>query len=163
MATYSFDVVSEVDLQEVLNAVDQAKREIENRYDFKGSAASIDFNKEKPAIMLTGEDEGTMNRLNEVLLTKMVKRNVPTKALEYGGMEPSGKVVKREITIQQGLSKEQGKEVVGLIKKNHKKIQAQIMNDQVRVTGKSKDELQAVITDLKSHPFDFDLQFINYR
>ena len=107
----SFDIVCEIDIQEVTNAVDQARREIDNRYDFKGSNCEIDFDKTKPALMITADDEMKMQTTIDVLLTKLIKRSVPVKSLVYGKTEPSGRVQKKEITVQQGLTKEQCKTI----------------------------------------------------
>ena len=102
-SSYSFDVVCQVDLQEVTNAVDQAKREITNRYDFRGSTAEIDLDKEEPSLQLTAEDEYKLQAVTDILLTKMLKRNVPVKSLVYGKTEPTGKVLKKKISIQQEI------------------------------------------------------------
>lgn len=162
-SNYSFDVVCEVDLQEVTNAVDQARREVGNRYDFRGSTAEIDLDKEEPALQLTADDEFKLQALTDILLTKMLKRNVPVKSLVYGKTEPSGKVLKRRITIQQGLSKEQCKTINQHIKNLKLKVQPQVNGDLVRISGKSKDDLQQAIQALKEAEFDFDVQFTNYR
>ncbi len=162
-SSYSFDVVCQVDLREVTNAVDQAKREITNRYDFRGSTAEIDLDKEEPSLQLTAEDEYKMQAVTDILLTKMLKRNVPVKSLVYGKTEPTGKVLKKKISIQQGLSKEQCKSINQQIKNLKVKVQPQVNGDVVRVTGKSKDDLQVVLQGLKDADFDFDMQFINYR
>ena len=162
-SSYSFDVVCQVDLQEVTNAVDQAKREITNRYDFRSSTAEIDLDKEEPSLQLTAEDEYKLQSVTDILLTKMLKRNVPVKSLVYGKTEPTGKVLKKKISIQQGLSKEQCKSINQQIKILKVKVQPQVNGDLVRVTGKSKDDLQVVIQGLKEANFDFDMQFINYR
>ena len=159
----SFDVVCQVDLQEVTNAVDQAKREITNRYDFRGSTAEINLDKEEPSLQLTAEDEYKLQAVTDILLTKMLKRNVPVKSLVYGKTEPTGKVLKKKISIQQGLSKEQCKSINQQIKNLKVKVQPHVNGDLVRVTGKSKDDLQVVIQGLKDADFDFDMQFINYR
>ena len=159
----SFDVVCQVDLQEVTNAVDQAKREITNRYDFRGSTAEIDLDKEEPSLQLTAEDEYKLQAVTDILLTKMLKRNVPVKSLVYSKTEPTGKVLKKKISIQQGLSKEQCKSINQQIKNLKVKVQPQVNGDVVRVTGKSKDDLQVVLQGLKDADFDFDMQFINYR
>ena len=161
--SYSFDVVCQVDLQEVTNAVDQAKREITTRYDFRGSTAVIDLDKEEPSLQLTAEDEYKLQAVIDILLTKMLKRNVPVKSLVYGKTEPTGKVLKKKISIQQGLSKDQCKSINQQIKNLKVKVQPQVNGDLVRVTGKSKDDLQVVIQGLKDADFDFDMQFINYR
>lgn len=159
----SFDIVCEVNMQEVTNAVDQARREIGNRYDFRGSNCEINLDKKKPALLLTADDELKMQTTIDILLTKLIKRSVPVKSLIYGKTEPSGKVQKKEITIQQGLSKEQCKKVNLIIKSTKLKIQPQVQSDSVRVSGKKKDDLQAVMKAIKDEDFDFDVQFTNYR
>ena len=159
----SFDIVCEMNLQEVTNAVDQARREVANRYDFRGSNCKIELDKQDHSLRLIADDEMKMQTLIDILLTKLVKREVPTKALVYGKTEPSGKVLKKQITVQEGLSKEQCREITKLVKDTKLKVQAQIQGDSVRVTGKNKDELQTVMQELKSQNFDFDMQFTNYR
>lgn len=162
-SSYSFDIVCEVDLQEVTNAVDQAQREIANRYDFRGSNTEIDLNKDEKALNLTADDDYKLQTVIDILLTKMLKRSVPVKSLVYGKTEPSGKVLKKQITIQQGLSKEQCKEINNFLKSTKLKVQSQVNGDAVRVTGKSKDELQSVIQMMKEKDFEFDVQFTNFR
>lgn len=158
----SFDVVSEVNFQEVDNAVNQAKKELAQRYDFKGSKATIDLDKEE--IKITAEDDFRIKNIVDILQTKLVKRNVPLKSLDYGKIEPAGGSMARQIIkIQRGISKEKGKDIVAAIKNSKLKVQAQIMDDQVRVTGKDKDVLQEVIQMLKSKDFGIELQFTNYR
>ena len=163
MANASFDIVSQVEIQEVNNAVEQAKREIQSRYDFKGVRAEIAVDKQAPALQLVADDEMTLNKMMDVLLTKLLKRSVPVKSMLYGKTEPSGKVVKKAIQVQQGISKENCKQVVQFIKKTKLKVQAQIMEEQIRVSGKNKDDLQALIQQLKAQDFQFDMQFVNYR
>ncbi len=163
MAQSSFDIVSEVDMQEVNNAVDQTEREISTRYDFKGTTAEISLDRDIPAVKLVADDEMVLKKVIDVLLTKMLKRSVPVKSLEYGKTEPTGKVVRKEIKLQQGLTKENCKTITQFIKKTKLKVQAQVNGDQVRVTGKSRDDLQNVIQQLKDQEFEFDMQFTNYR
>ena len=159
----SFDIVCEVNMQEVTNGVDQAIREIANRYDFRGSNCDISLDKKNPSVLITADDEFKMQTTIDILLTKLIKRSVPVKSLIYGKTEPSGKVLKKEITIQQGLSKEQCKEINLYIKSTKLKVQAQIQNNSVRVSGKKKDDLQVIMRNIKNHSFDFDIQFTNYR
>ncbi len=159
----SFDIVCEVNMHEVTNAVDQARREIGNRYDFRGSNCEINLDKQKPSLLITADDELKMQTTIDILLTKLIKRSVPVKSLIYGKTEPSGKVQKKEITIQQGLSKEQCKKVNLFIKSTKLKIQPQVQSDSVRVSGKKKDDLQAAMKAVKDQNFDFDVQFTNYR
>lgn len=158
----SFDVVSEVDLQEVDNAVNQAIKEFEQRFDFKGSKSSITLEGEE--IKLLSDDEFKMQNLIDILESKMIKRKVPLRSLDYGKIEDSsGGTVKQTVKIQKGLSKEKGKDVIAAIKSSKIKVQAQIMDDQVRVTGKNKDDLQAVMHLLREKDLGVELQFINFR
>lgn len=158
----SFDVVSEVDMQEVDNAVNQAKKEIGTRYDFRGSKSEI--NLEGDTIKIIGDDEYKLNAIIDVLKGKMVKRNVAIKNLDYGKVEPAaGATVRQVITIKKGITKENAKEVVKAIKNMKLKVQASIQEDQVRVSGKDKDDLQAVIQMLKQLDIPVELQFVNFR
>ena len=158
----SFDVVSEVDMQEVDNAVNQAKKEIGTRYDFRGSKSEI--NLEGDTIKIIGDDEYKLNAIIDVLKGKMVKRNVAVKNLDFGKIEPAaGATVRQVITIKKGITKENAKEVVKAIKNMKLKVQASIQEDQVRVSGKDKDDLQAVIQMLKQLDVPVELQFVNFR
>lgn len=158
----SFDVVSEVDMQEVDNAVNQAKKEIGTRYDFRGSKAEISLKGD--TIKIIGDDEYKLNAIIDVLKGKMVKRNVAIKNLDYGKVEPAaGATVRQIITIKKGITKENAKEVVKAIKNMKIKVQASIQEDQVRVSGKDKDDLQAVIQMLKQLDIPVELQFVNFR
>ena len=159
----SFDIVCEVNMQEVTNGVDQARREIGTRYDFRGSNCEISLDKIKPSLLITADDEFKMQTTIDILLTKLIKRSVPVKSLIYGKTEPSGKVLKKEITVQQGLSKEQCKKINLFIKSSQLKVQAQVQSDSVRVSGKKKDDLQTLMKKIKDQDFDFDVQFTNYR
>jgi uncharacterized protein YajQ (UPF0234 family) len=158
----SFDIVSKVDMQEVDNAVNQATKEIGQRFDFKGSKCRIDRDAE--GLKVLADDEYKLKAVLDVLQSKFIKRKVSLKALQYGKVEPaSGGTVRQHIGIQQGISKEKGREVVDALKKSKLKVQAQIMEDQVRVSGKSRDELQQAIALMKEKDIGLDLQFINYR
>lgn len=158
----SFDVVSEVNMQEVDNAVNQAKKEIGTRYDFRGSKSEISLDGD--TIKVVSDDEYKLNAVIDVIKGKMVKRGVALKNLDYGKVEPaSGATVRQVITIKKGISKETAKEVVKLIKNMKLKVTAQIMEDQVRVAGKDKDLLQAVIGMLKQQDLPVELQFVNFR
>lgn len=158
----SFDIVSEVDLQEMDNAVNQASKEIAQRYDFKGSKA--EFVLDNDTLKLSAEDDYKLGAMIDILRTKMVKRNVPLKCLDIGKVESAfSGTVKQTVKIQKGISKEKGKEVVSFIKEQKLKVQAQIMDDQVRVTGAKKDDLQAVIQKLREKDFGIELQYINFR
>ncbi|MBI12836.1 MAG: YajQ family cyclic di-GMP-binding protein [Deltaproteobacteria bacterium] len=159
----SFDIVCQVDFQEVTNAVDQARREIGNRYDFKGSNCAIDLDNQKGELLITADDEYKMETVIDILLTRLLKRSVPVKSLVYGKTVPSGKVLKKNIDIQQGLSKDQCKELNVLIKETKLKVQSQSQGDSVRVNGKKKDDLQQLMKVLKDKDLSFDVQFTNYR
>jgi cyclic-di-GMP-binding protein len=161
----SFDITSTVDLQEVDNAVNQARKEVAQRYDFKGSRAAIDLNRTDNTIVLTADDDFKMNALWEILQTRMVRRGVPTKNLTPGTIERAANdTVRRVVTLQQGIPTEAAKEIVKFLKERKlKKVQAAIMADQVRVTSPSKDELQDAMRVLREHDFGIALQFGNYR
>lgn len=161
-STYSFDVVSEVDMQEVDNAVNQAVKEITQRYDFKNSKTEIDLGDEE--IKISTEDEFRLNSVVEILKMKFVKRGVSPKALDFGKVEKASLgTVRQTAKIVKGISKEKAKEIVAEVKGSKIKVQTQIMENQVRVSGKEKDDLQAAIAFLKSKDFGVELQFTNYR
>lgn len=158
----SFDVVSKIDMQEVNNAVNQTIKEIQQRYDFKGSKSTVTLNEDK--ITIISDDDFKLKSVIDILQSKMVKRNVSLKALEYGKIEAAaGDTVRQVITLQSGISKEKAKDITKLIKESKLKVQAQYQDDQVRVTGKSKDDLQQAIQLLKERDLGIDLQFINFR
>jgi uncharacterized protein YajQ (UPF0234 family) len=161
----SFDITSGVDLQEVDNAVNQARKEVAQRYDFKGSRAAIDLNRAENTLTLTADDEFKMNALWEILQGRMVRRGVPTKNLTPGDIERAANdTVRRVITLQQGIPTEAAKDIVKFLKDNKlKKVQAAIQADQVRVSSPSKDELQDAMRLLREHDFGVALQFGNYR
>jgi uncharacterized protein YajQ (UPF0234 family) len=161
----SFDVTTGVDLQEVDNAVNQAQKEIGQRYDFKGSKASMDFRRGDGLIVLVADDEFRMRALLDVLQSKLVKRGVPVKNLDFGEVKPAGgDTVRRELKLKMGLDGETAKRLVAVIKDaKMKKVQASIQGDQVRVTSPSKDELQQAIALLRSKDFGVELKFGNYR
>ncbi len=162
--TNSFDIVSKVDMQEVDNALNQARKEIIQRYDFKGSKTSIDLKEKENQIILISDDDFKMKAVVDILQSKFVKRNVPLKALSYGTVEPAaGGTVRQVITLQNGIDKENAKLIVKMIKDSKLKVQAQIMDDQVRVSGKSKDDLQSVMALLRGADLKFAVQFTNYR
>jgi hypothetical protein len=161
---HSFDIASKVDLQEVLNAVQQATKEISQRFDFKGSKSSIDLNKDKHEITLVSDDELKLKTVVDILQTKLVKRGVSLKALQYGKVgEASGNTVRQIVTLQQGIPVEKSKEIVKLIKDTKLKVQAEIQKDQVRVKAKKIDDLQALIALLKGKDLGIHIDFINYR
>ncbi|MDA8235501.1 MAG: YajQ family cyclic di-GMP-binding protein [Clostridia bacterium] len=158
----SFDIVSKIEMQEVDNAINQALKEIETRFDFKNSKSEI--RQEKDQIILISDDEFKLKNVIDILENKMIKRGISLKALKYGKVEEAaGNTVRQVVDLQQGISKEQAKEVTKIIKDTKLKVQAQIQGDQVRVSGKVRDDLQAVIKALKDKDLDFDLQFINLR
>ena len=164
-ATVSFDITSTVDLQEVDNAVNQARKEITQRYDFKGSKASIEFKGADNRIDLVADDNFKMEAVWDILLTRLVRRGVPTKNLKPSEITAvGGSLVKRTVELQQGIPVEAAKSIVKFLKDQKlKKVQATIQSDQVRVSSSSKDELQAVIHMLKGQDFGIELQFGNYR
>ena len=161
----SFDITSGVDMQEVDNAVNQARKEVAQRYDFKGSRAAIELNRLENTIVLTADDEFKMNALWEILQGRLVRRGVPTKNLTPGTIERAANdTVKRVITLQQGIPTEAAKDIVKFLKDHKlKKVQAAIMADQVRVSSGSKDDLQEAIRLLREHDFGVAPQFGNYR
>jgi uncharacterized protein YajQ (UPF0234 family) len=161
---HSFDIVSRVDMQEVSNAVQQALKEMSQRFDFKGSKSSIELNKDKAEIVLIADDDYKLKSLTEILKSKLVKRNVSLKALTFGQVEKAaGDTVRQLVTLQRGLSSERAKDIVKLIKDMKLKVQSEIQKDQVRVRAKKIDDLQTVIKMLKGRDFDFHIEFINYR
>jgi len=163
-ADSSFDVVSKVDMQEVKNAVDQAVREIDTRFDFKGSDSTIDLDDKAGTIKLASDNEMRMKALVDVLQSKFHKRGLDIRALDLGKLEEAAKgTVRQEATIRQGLDSDTARKIVKLIKDKGLKVQAAIQGDQVRVTGKARDDLQAVIALLKAADLDVPLQFTNYR
>jgi len=158
----SFDVVSEVNMMEASNAVQQAMKEIRQRFDFKGSVSDITL--EGDTLTLHSDDESRLKAVIDVLTTKLVKRGVSLKSLQYGKIEPAAKgTVRQVVTVQRGIPTEKAKEIVKFIKGTGIRVQAQIQENQVRVSGKNRDDLQAVIGSLKGQDFGLDLQFTNYR
>lgn len=160
----SFDVVSNVDMAEVKNAVNQAMKEIQQRFDFKGTNSNIELNEKEHTLTLATASEFTLKSLNDVLQQKLVKRNVSLKALSYGKIEPAAKdSVRQVVTLQQGIPIEKARDIVKYIKDTKLKVQAAINGDFVRVTGKDRDTLQQVIAALKAKDFGIDMQYTNYR
>ncbi|HJR40838.1 MAG TPA: YajQ family cyclic di-GMP-binding protein [Gemmatimonadaceae bacterium] len=161
----SFDVTTGVDLQEVDNALNQAQKEIAQRYDFKGTKAQIDFKRAEHMIVLLADDDFRMRALFDVVQAKLIKRNVSVKNLDIGEVKPAGgDTVRREITLKMALDGDTAKKVVAAIKDaKMKKVQAAIQGEQVRVSSASKDELQAVMALLRSRDFGVELKFGNYR
>jgi uncharacterized protein YajQ (UPF0234 family) len=164
MPDNSFDVVSKIDLTEVLNAVQQTMKEVQTRFDLKDSKSSVELNEKDHKILLASADEYKLKAVVEILGTKLVKRNVPTKGLQYGSLiTASAGSVKQEITLQQGISTEKAKEIVKVIKDSKLKVQASIQGDVVRISGKDRDTLQQAIAALKAKDFGIDMQFSNFR
>jgi uncharacterized protein YajQ (UPF0234 family) len=161
----SFDVTTGVDLQEVDNAVNQAQKEIGQRYDFKGSKASIDFSRAESMLVLVADDDFKMRALFDVLQTKLIKRNVPVKNLDIGETKPAGgDTVRKEIKLKTALDSETAKKVAATIKDAKlKKVQAAIQGDQVRISSPSKDDLQSAMQLLRTKDFGVELKFGNYR
>jgi uncharacterized protein YajQ (UPF0234 family) len=161
---FSFDVVSKVDLQEVSNAVQQASKEIGTRFDFRGSKSKIEWNEKELQLVLNSDDEGKLKSVKDILETRLVKRGVAIKSLDYQNVEPAAMGTVRQIAkIQQGIASEKAKEIVKTIKDRKLKVQASIQADQVRVSGRAKDDLQEVMAVLRAGDFGVPLQFTNYR
>ena len=164
MPDNSFDVASKIELPEVLNAVQQAVKEIQTRYDLKDSKSSVELNEKENKILLASSDDYKLKAVNEILRQKLVKRNVPLKGLEYGEITTASHgSVRQEIKLQQGIPTEKAKEIVKLVKDSKLKVQASIQGDVIRVSGKDRDTLQQVIALLKGKDFGIDMQFTNYR
>ncbi|MFO7765343.1 MAG: YajQ family cyclic di-GMP-binding protein [Pelovirga sp.] len=158
----SFDIVSKVDLQEVDNAVNQAIKEIKQRYDFKGTTNELEL--QSDSLKILAADDYKLEAIKDILIGKLVRRGLSPKCFDYGKVEPaSGGAVRVGVAIVQGISKEKGKDVVKVIKDSKLKVQAQIMEDQVRVTGKKIDDLQEVMQLLKEKDLGIELQFENMR
>jgi len=161
---FSFDVVSKVDLQEVLNAVQQDSKEIATRFDFRGSASKVEWNEKELTLTLTSDDAHKLKSVVDILETRLVKRGIAVKSLEYGKIEDAaGGTVRQTAKIQQGIPSEKAKDIVRTIKDRKLKVQAAIQADQVRVSGRNKDDLQAVMTLLRGGDYGLPLQFTNYR
>lgn len=160
---YSFDVVSKLNLQEVENAVNQANKEIQTRFDFKGSVSRIDWDK-KELLTLYSDDEYRLKSVIDILQNKLIKRGVSLQALDYKPIEPAeSATVRQKVNVKQGIESEKAKIIVRAIKDAKMKVQASIQGDQLRVTSKSKDDLQAAIAFLKGQDYGLPLQFTNYR
>jgi hypothetical protein len=161
----SFDIVSQVDMAEVKNAVNQAMKEVVQRYDFKGTNSNIELNETDNKLVLSTANEFTLQSLTTVLEQRLVKRKVPVKALSYGKTEPAAKdSVRQTVDIQMGIPTDKAREIVKFIKDGgFKKVQAAIQGEQVRVTARDRDLLQEVIAALREHDFGIDMQFTNYR
>lgn len=161
----SFDVTSNVDLQEVDNALNQARKEVAQRYDFKGSRASVEFDPKESKLVLVADDDFKLNALWEIIQTRLVRRNVPTRNLTRGTAQPSANgTVRQEIALQQGIPGEKGKDIIKFLKDAKlKKVQASLQGDQLRVTSPSRDDLQEAMRLLREQDFGVALQFGNYR
>jgi uncharacterized protein YajQ (UPF0234 family) len=164
MPDNTFDIVSEVELPEVVNAIQQATKEVIQRYDLKDSKSSIELNEKEKTITLHSQDDYKVKAVAEILESKLVRRKVPLKALNYGEIEPAANSrVRQTITIQIGIPIERCREIVKFIKDTKKKVQASIQGDLVRVSGRDRDALQEIIAALRGHDFGIDMQFTNYR
>jgi cyclic-di-GMP-binding protein len=162
MADSSFDIVSSVDLQEVKNAIAQAMKEIQTRFDLKGTSSTIELSGEE--LTVASSDEFKLKAVREVLEGRLVKRNVPLKALTFGEVEKAlGGTARQKVTLQKGIPTDKAREIVKLIKGSKLKVQAAIQGDQLRVSGKNRDDLQGVIRLLKGTDLGIDMQFTNYR
>ncbi|GIP36884.1 YajQ family cyclic di-GMP-binding protein [Paenibacillus sp. J31TS4] len=161
-ADNSFDITSKVDMNELTNAIHQAEKEIENRFDFKGSKSSIKL--EKDSIVLVSDDDFKLQNVLDILLAKMSKRGISLKNLEYGKVEPAAQsTVKQTFSLKQGIDQENAKKINTLIKNTKLKVQSQIQGDQMRVSGKNRDDLQKIIQMLKQADLPLELQFVNFR
>jgi uncharacterized protein YajQ (UPF0234 family) len=164
MPDNTFDIVSKIELPEVSNAVQQAVKEIQQRFDLKDSHSSIELREKENKILLASQDDFKLKAVRDILESKLVKRKVPLKGLQYGTITPAaGSTVRQEITLQQGISTEKAREIVKAIKDSKKKVQASIQGDFVRVAGKDRDTLQEVMALLRGADFGIDMQFTNYR
>lgn len=158
----SFDIVSKTDYAEIGNALNQTTKEVSQRFDFKGSKATVEL--QEKDLLLSAEDETKLRNMNDVLQGKLVKRGISLKALDYQKIEPAaGGTVRQVVKIQQGIPTDKAKEVVKFIKDNKYKVQASIQGETVRVSGKDRDTLQEVIAALKGRDFGIDMQFDNFR
>lgn len=161
---FSFDVVSEVSMQEMKNVVDQATKEIKQRFDFKDSKTEITLREKEKELVVISDDDYKLNAVNEIIKAKCVKRGVSLKALNYGAIEPAlGGTVRQVVKIQSGIAADKAKEITKSVKDSKLKVQVQIQGEQLRIVSKSKDELQGAIACLKQKDFGIDLQFTNYR
>ncbi len=159
----SFDIYSEINQAEVVNAINQAMKEVQTRFDFKDSKSNIEL-EGKEAIVLSSEDEYKLRSLTDILQTKLIKRNVPLKGLTYEKIEAAaGNTVRQQVKLQQGIPQDKAKEIVKFIKDGKFKVQASIQGDLVRVSGKDRDTLQDVIGKLRTQDFGVDVQFGNFR
>jgi cyclic-di-GMP-binding protein len=164
MPDNTFDIVSKIDLAEVSNAVQQALKEIHQRFDLKDSKSDIQLNEKDNKLTLSSADEFKLKAVTDVLTQKLVKRNVSLKGLTFGSLIPAaGSSVRQEITLQQGIATEKARDIVKVVKDSKKKVQASIQGDLVRISGKDRDTLQEVMALLRGRDFGIDMQFTNYR
>ncbi len=164
MAEHSFDIVSKVDLQEVSNAIQQALKEIVQRFDFRGSKSDIELEGGENRIVIISDDEYKLKSVVDILESKLIKRKVPIKALNYGKVvDAASGTVRQDVTLQQGIPTEKGKEIVKIIKGTKMKVQSEIQKDQLRVRAKKKDDLQSVMKLLKEKDLGIHIDFVNYR
>ena len=164
MPDNSFDVVSKIEIPEVINAIQQAMKEIVQRYDLKDSHSSIELKERENKIVLASKDEFKLKAVVDILQSKLVKRSVPLKGLTYGEVIPAaGSTVRQEISLQQGISTEKARDIVKKVKDSKLKVQASIQGDFVRISGKDRDTLQSAIALLRGSDFGIDMQFTNYR
>src|SRR5690348_1674336 len=164
MPDNSFDIVSKIELPEVSNAVQQAMKEVQQRYDLKASNSNIELKEKENKILLQSKDEFSLKAVTQILEQKLVKRSVPLKGLVHGTItQAGGSTVRQEITLQQGIPIEKARDIVKVIKDSKKKVQASIQGDLVRISGRDRDALQDVIALLRGHDFGIDMQFTNYR
>ena len=164
MANFSFDIVSEVDLQEMDNAVNQANKELSQRYDFKNSKASIDYDRKEKTITLLADDNFKLRALTDILNTRIAKRNISLKSLTFNDPEKAFEgYLRQKVEIRMGIDKEKAKELIAIIKGLKLKVQTQIEGEKIRVSSAQKDELQAVIAHLRGMEFSMPLNFCNYR
>lgn len=160
----SFDIVNEVDVQKLDNAINVAKKEIVNRYDFHGSKTEIELDKKEMTLKITTENEMRMNAIRDIIISRSMKQGVDPKCFDFGKDHyASGNMVRKDVKIKKGIDKETAKAIVKHIKETGLKVQASIMDEQVRVTGKKIDDLQEVIADIKTKPIELPLQYVNFR
>ena len=164
MAEHSFDIVSKVDMQEVTNSIQQAMKEISQRFDFRGSKSDINLDKGKNEINIVSDDEYKLKSVIDILQSKFIKRKVPLKALNFGKVEAAlSGTVKQLVTLQDGIPVEKGKEIVKMIKNTKLKVQSEIQKDQLRIRAKKIDDLQSVMEFLKEKDLGIHVDFVNYR
>jgi uncharacterized protein YajQ (UPF0234 family) len=160
----SFDVVNQVDLQEISNAINNAQKEIVQRYDFRGSNTAVDFDRKTKLIVVTTEDDMKMEAVRDILITSVVRRKVDASCLEFKDVQPAGgKTLRREVVIKEGIDREVARDMVKDVKDSKIKVQASIQGEELRVTGKKRDDLQAAIALLKGKDYGIPLQFVNMR